>query len=313
MSPEKIATRDAYGKTLVELGRENEKIVVLDADLSGSTKTALFAREFPERFFNAGIAEANMVGMSAGLAAGGMLPFASTFAVFAAGRAFEQIRQSLAYPGLNVKIVATHGGITVGEDGGSHQSVEDLAIMRSLPNMTVLCPADGPETSAAIRAIAAYDGPVYVRLGRAKVPVVFPDDCSFTIGKGARLREGADLTFFTTGLMTAEAIAAAEILKEENVSAEVIHLGSIKPIDVELVLQSARKTGAVVTAEEHSVIGGLGGAVCEVLAEGCPTPVERVGLRDVFGQSGTRDDLLAHYGLTSAHLVEAAERVLQRK
>ena len=308
-----IATRDAYGKTLVELGRENEKIVVLDADLSGSTKTALFAKEFPERFFNAGIAEANMVGMAAGLSAGGMLPFASTFAIFAAGRAFEQIRQSLAYPSMNVKIVATHGGITVGEDGGSHQSIEDLAIMRSLPNMTVLCPADGPETAAAIRAIAAYDGPVYVRLGRAKVPVVFPEDCSFTIGKGSVLRDGTDMTFITTGLMTAQALEAAEILKAENINAQVVHLGSIKPIDVELVLQAARKTGAIVTAEEHSIIGGLGGAVCEVLAEGCPTPVERVGLRDVFGQSGTGDDLLAHYGLTPAHLVEAAERVLQRK
>jgi len=308
-----IATRDAYGKTLVELGRENGKIVVLDADLSGSTKTALFAKEFPERFFNAGIAEANMVGMAAGLAAGGMLPFASTFAVFAAGRAFEQIRQSLAYPKLNVKIVATHGGITVGEDGGSHQSIEDLAIMRSLPNMTVLCPADGPETAAAIRAIAEYDGPVYVRLGRAKVPVVFPEDCDFSIGKGALLRDGNDLTFITTGLMTAQAMAAAEILAEENIDARVVHLGSIKPLDVDLVIQSARKTGAIVTAEEHSIIGGLGGAVCETVAEGCPVPVERVGLRDVFGQSGTGDDLLVHYGLTPAHLVEAAERVMQRK
>lgn len=313
LSTEMIATRDAYGKTLVELGRENDKVVVLDADLSGSTKTGLFAKEFPQRFFNAGIAEANMVGMAAGLAAGGMLPFASTFAVFAAGRAFEQIRQSLAYPGMNVKIVATHGGITVGEDGGSHQSVEDLAIMRSLPNMTVLCPADGPETAAAIRAIAAYDGPVYVRLGRAKVPVVFAEDCDFTIGKGAVVREGSDLTFITTGLMTAQAVEAAEILAEENIDARVVHLGSIKPIDVDLILQAARQTGAIVTAEEHSIIGGLGGAVCEVLAEGCPTPVERVGMRDVFGQSGTADDLLAHYGLTPAHLVEAAERVLQRK
>lgn len=308
-----IATRDAYGKTLVELGRENEKIVVLDADLSGSTKTALFAKEFPERFFNAGIAEANMVGMAAGLAAGGMLPFASTFAIFAAGRAFEQIRQSLAYPGMNVKIVATHSGVTVGEDGGSHQAIEDLAIMRSLPNMTVLCPADAPETAAAIRAVAEYDGPVYVRLGRAKVPVVFPEECTFKIGKGNILRDGSDMTFITTGLMTAQALEAAEILSEENINAQVVHMGSIKPIDVELILQAARKTGAIVTAEEHSIIGGLGGAVCEVLAEGCPTPVERVGLRDVFGQSGTGDDLLVHYGLTPAHLVEAAERVLQRK
>jgi transketolase len=310
---EKIATRDAYGQTLLELGRENNRVVVLDADLSGSTKTKPFSKEFPERFFNAGIAEANMTGMAAGLAAGGMIPFASTFAVFAAGRAFEQIRQSVAYPGLNVKIVATHGGITVGEDGGSHQSVEDLAIMRSLPKMTVLCPADGPETAAAIRAAAAYEGPVYVRLGRGKVPVVFDQGCDFTIGKGVTLRDGSDLTFITTGLMTAEALQAATILAEENVSARVVHLGTIKPLDVELVLKAARETGAVVTAEEHSVIGGLGGAVCEALAEGCPVPVERVGLRDEFGQSGTADELLAHYGLTAAHLVEAAERILARK
>jgi transketolase len=308
-----IATRDAYGKTLVELGRENPKVVVLDADLSCSTKTALFAKEFPERFFNAGIAEANMIGMAAGLAAGGMIPFASTFAVFAAGRTFDQIRQSLAYPRLNVKVVATHGGITVGEDGGSHQSVVDLAIMRALPNMVVLCPADGPETAAAIRTVAAYQGPVYVRLGRSKVPVIFPDGCNFAIGRGVALREGKDLTFFTTGLMTAQALIAARILEEEKISARVVHLGTVKPLDVDLVLKAARETGAVVTAEEHSVMGGLGGAVCEVLAEGHPVPVERVGLRDVFGQSGTAEELLAYYGLTPAHLVEAGQRVLKRK
>ncbi|WP_432822074.1 transketolase family protein [Trichloromonas sp.] len=308
-----IATRDAYGKTLLELGRENSRVVALDADLSGSTKTALFGKEFPQRFFNSGVAEANMVGMAAGLAAGGMIPFASTFAVFAAGRAFEQIRQSLAYPKMNVKVVATHGGITVGEDGGSHQSIEDLAIMRALPNMTVLCPADGPETAAAVRAAAAHDGPVFIRLGRSKVPVVFTDGCDFAIGRGATLRQGTDLTFITTGLMTAQALEAAAILAEENISARVVHLGSIKPLDVDLVLQAARETGAIVTAEEHSVIGGLGGAVCEVLCEGYPVPVERVGLRDVFGQSGTAEELLAHYGLTPAHLVEAAERVVKRK
>lgn len=310
---EQIATRDAYGKTLLELGRENERIVVLDADLSGSTKTAGFAREFPARFFNAGIAEANMVGMAAGLSAGGMIPFASTFAVFAAGRAFEQIRQSVAYPKMNVKIVATHGGITVGEDGGSHQSIEDLAIMRALPNMTVLCPADGPETAAAIRAAAAYQGPMYIRLGRSKVPTVFPAAATFSIGHGVTLRDGTDLTFMATGLMTARALAAAEILAAENISARVLHFASLKPFDSALALQAARETKAVVTAEEHSVIGGLGGVVCETLAESCPVPVERVGLRDVFGQSGTGDELLLHYGLTAAHLVEAAERVMKRK
>lgn len=308
-----IATRDAYGQALLELGRENPKIVALDADLSGSTKTALFAKEFPERFFNAGIAEANMVGMAAGMAAGGLIPFASTFAVFAAGRAFEQIRQSLAYPRLNVKVVATHGGITVGEDGGSHQSVEDLAIMRSLPNMTVLCPADGPETRAAIRAAAELDGPVYVRLGRGKVPVVFPEDCDFKIGRGATLREGGDLTLIGTGLMTAMALEAAVQLSAAGIEARVLHIGTIKPLDEALVLKAARETGAIVTAEEHSVIGGLGGAVCEALAAGCPVPVERIGMRDVFGQSGPAGQLLEHYGLTPAKLVEAAERVLQRK
>lgn len=308
-----IATRDAYGQTLVELGRADSRIVALDADLSGSTKTAQFAKDFPDRFFNAGIAEANMVGMAAGLAAGGMIPFASTFAVFAAGRAFEQIRQSVAYPRLNVKIVATHGGITVGEDGGSHQSVEDLAIMRALPNMTVLCPADGPETAAAIRAAAAYDGPVFVRLGRGKVPVIFAEACPFAIGRGVTLRAGGDLTFMTTGLMTAAALAAATSLAGEGIDARVLHFGTIKPLDRDLVLQAGRETGAVVTAEEHSIIGGLGSAVCEALAEGCPVPVERIGMPDVFGQSGPADALLEHYGLTSAHLVAAARRVLGRK
>jgi len=310
---QKIATRDAYGEALLELGRKNEKIVVLDADLSGSTKTAAFGKEFPQRFFNAGIAEANMVGMAAGLAAGGMIPFASTFAMFAAGRAFEQVRQSLAYPKLNVKIVATHGGITVGEDGGSHQSIEDLAIMRAVPNMTVLCPADGPETSAAIQAAAEFDGPMYIRLGRSKVPVVFEDTSSYAIGRGQTLREGSDLTFMTTGMMTAHALEAAEILASEDVSARVVHFGTIKPLDLDLVLHCARETGAVVTAEEHSVVGGLGGAVCEALCEGTPVPVERVGLRDVFGQSGTAEDLLVHYNLMPGDLVEAAERVLRRK
>ena len=308
-----IATRDAYGQALVELGRSDSRIVALDADLSGSTKTAQFAKEFPDRFFNAGIAEANMVGMAAGLAAGGMIPFASTFAVFAAGRAFEQIRQSVAYPRLNVKIVATHGGITVGEDGGSHQSVEDLAIMRALPNMTVLCPADGPETAAAIRAAAAFDGPVFVRLGRGKVPVIFAEACPFAIGRGVTLRAGGDLTFMGTGLMTAAALAAAASLAGEGIDARVLHFGTIKPLDRDLVLQAGREPGAVVTAEEHSIIGGLGSAVCEVLAEGCPVPVERIGMPDVFGQSGPADALLEHYGLTSTHLVAAARRVLGRK
>ncbi|SNB47891.1 transketolase family protein [Geobacter sp. DSM 9736] len=308
-----IATRDAYGEVLAELGTENPDIVVLDADLSGSTKTAVFAKKFPERFFNMGIAEANMVGTAAGLAAAGKVPFVSTFAIFAAGRAWEQIRQSVAYPKANVKIVPTHGGVTVGEDGGSHQSVEDIAIMRAIPNMTVIVPADGPETKAAIRAAALYKGPVYVRLGRNKVPSVFPADCSFQIGKGCELRGGADLTFVTTGLMTAQALKAAELLQKEGISARVVHLGTVKPLDQELVIRAARETGAIVTAEEHSVVGGLGGAVSEVLCENFPVPVKKVGVNDRFGTSGKAEELLKYFGLTAEDLVEAAREVLARK
>lgn len=308
-----IATRDAYGETLAELGGEDPRIVVLDADLSGSTKTGVFAKKFPERFFNMGIAEANMVGTAAGLAAVGKVPFVSTFAIFAVGRAWEQVRQSVAYPKANVKIVATHGGVTVGEDGGSHQSVEDVAIMRAVPNMTVIVPADGVETRAAIRAVAAYKGPVYVRLGRNKVPTVFPADYRFEIGKGAELVDGTDLTFVTTGLMTAQAVAAAEILKKEGVSARVVHLGTIKPLDQEIIVKAARETGAIVTAEEHSIVGGLGSAVAEVLAEQCPVPLKRVGVNDRFGTSGKAEELLKYFGLTPEHLVETGREILTRK
>ncbi|HWI40715.1 MAG TPA: transketolase family protein [Verrucomicrobiae bacterium] len=307
------ATRDAYGETLAALGEENGNIVVLDADLSGSTKTSLFAKKYPERFFNMGIAEANMAGTAAGLAAAGKIPFFSTFSIFAAGRAWEQIRQSIAYPKANVKIVATHGGVTVGEDGGSHQSVEDIAIMRAIPNMTVLVPADGPETSAAIRAAAAYKGPVFVRLGRNKVQSVFSEGCSFEIGKGVELAAGTDLTFVTTGLMTVEAVKAAESLKSQGISARVLHMGTVKPLDGELLLKAARETGAVVTAEEHSIVGGLGGAVAEFLCENAPVPLERVGVRDRFGLSGKAEELLKYFGLTAADLEEAARRVLSRK
>ena len=239
-----VATRDAYGEVLAELGAENEQIVVLDADLSGSTKTSTFAKKFPDRFFNMGIAEANMVGTAAGLAAAGKIPFASTFAIFAVGRAWEQVRQSVAYPKANVKIVATHSGVTVGEDGGSHQAVEDIAIMRAVPNMTVIVPADGVETKLAIRAAAACKGPIYIRLGRNKVPNVFPEDYRFAIGKGCCLRDGSDVTFVATGLMTAQALAAAELLQEQGVSARVLHIGTIKPLDEELILAAARETGA---------------------------------------------------------------------
>jgi transketolase len=308
-----IATRDAYGETLAELGAENSAIVALDADLSGSTKTAVFAKKFPERFFNMGIAEANMVGTAAGLAAVGKVPFVSTFAIFAVGRAWEQVRQSVAYPKANVKIVATHGGVTVGEDGGSHQSVEDIAIMRAVPNMTVIVPADGIETKGAIRAAAAYKGPVYIRLGRNKVPTIFPSDHRFEIGKGCELRAGSDLTFVTTGLMTAAAVTAATELAKEGISARVVHIATIKPLDREIVLRAARETGAIVTAEEHSIIGGLGSAVAELLGEEHPVPLKRVGVRDRFGTSGKAEELLKYFGLTPEDLAEAAREVLQRK
>ncbi len=308
-----IATRDAYGETLAELGGEDSRIVVLDADLSGSTKTGVFAKKYPERFFNMGIAEANMVGTAAGLAAVGKVPFLSTFAIFAVGRAWEQVRQSLAYPKANVKVVATHGGVTVGEDGGSHQSIEDVAIMRAVPNMTVIVPADGVETKAAIRAVAAYKGPVYVRLGRNKVPTVFPADYRFEIGKGTELVAGTDLTFITTGLMTAQAVAAAEQLKKEGVSARVVHIGTIKPLDREIIVKAALETGLIVTAEEHSIVGGLGSAVAEVLAEECPVSLKRVGVNDRFGTSGKAEELLKYFGLTAEDLVEAGREILARK
>jgi transketolase len=308
-----IATRDAYGEALVELGGENPDIVALDADLSGSTKTGVFAKKYPERFFNMGIAEANMVGTAAGLAAVGKVPFVSTFAIFAAGRAWEQIRQSVAYPKANVKIVATHGGVTVGEDGGSHQSVEDIAIMRAIPNMTVIVPADGVETKGAIRAAAHHKGPIYVRLGRNKVPTVFPADHVFEIGKGCEILPGTDLTFIATGLMTAQAVAAAKLLEKDGIAARVVHLGTIKPLDQDIVLRAARETGAIVTCEEHSIVGGLGGAVAELLAEECPTLLKRVGVIDRFGTSGKAEELLKYFGLTPEDLAETARELLQRK
>jgi len=307
------ATRDAYGETLARLGEENRDIVVLDADLSGSTKTAVFRNKFPERFFNMGIAEADMVGTAAGLAAAGKIPFVSTFAIFAAGRAWEQIRQSVAYPKANVKIVPTHGGVTVGEDGGSHQSVEDIAIMRAIPNMTVIVPADAVETREAVAAAAAYKGPVYIRLGRNKVPSIFKDDHHFAIGKGCELAPGSDMTFITTGLMTAQALQAAAELEKEGISARVVHISTIKPLDQEIVLKAARETGAIVTAEEHSVIGGLGSAVAELLAEQQPTLLKRVGIHDRFGTSGKAEELLKYFGLTPEDLMEAAREIVGRK
>lgn len=310
---EKQATREAYGQALEALGAANENVVVLDADLSKSTKTNLFQKKFPERFFDMGIAEQNMMGVAAGFAATGKVPFASTFAVFATGRAYDQIRNTICYPQLNVKIAATHAGITVGEDGGSHQALEDINLMRGLPNMTVLVPADGPEAYKAVMAAAAYDGPVYIRLGRSAVPTVTDPDADFVIGKGKLLREGTDVTLIACGMMVAVALDAADLLAAEGVNAAVIDMSTIKPIDRALICEWAEKTGAVVTAEEHNIIGGLGSAVSEVLALECPTPLEMVGVEDVFGESGTAAALVEKYGLTKEHIAEKAKKAIARK
>ncbi|WP_411678944.1 transketolase family protein [Clostridium thailandense] len=310
----KIATREAYGKALAKLGQENEKIVVLDADLSKSTKTADFKKVCPERFINMGIAEGNMMTVAAGMAACGKIPFASTFAVFASGRAFEQIRNSICYPKLNVKICATHAGITVGEDGASHQSVEDIALMRSLPNMTVISPSDGVEAEAVIKAIAEYQGPCYVRLGRSGVPVINDNpEYKFEIGKAITLREGKEATIIATGIMVDAALEAYNTLSEEGIKVKVINIHTIKPIDKEAIIKAARETGVVITAEEHSIIGGLGSAVCEVLSENQPTPVVRVGIKDTFGESGKPAELLKAYGLTAEDIVKAVKKGLTLK
>ncbi|UNC90773.1 transketolase family protein [Candidatus Contubernalis alkaliaceticus] len=310
---QKIATRDAYGEVLVELGKKNSSIVVLDADLSKSTKTADFKEVFPQRFFNMGVAEADMMGTAAGFAAAGLLPFASTFAVFAAGRAYDQVRNSIAYTGLNVKIVATHAGITVGEDGSSHQSVEDIAIMRVMPNMTVIVPADGPETKKAVEAAVELNGPVYVRLGRMGVPVLFSEEEPFVIGKGKIIKDGSDITIIAIGIMVSIALEAAETLLQQGVKARVINLPTLKPLDEEIIIRAAQETGGIITAEEHSIIGGLGGAVSEVTAENCPVPVKRVGVRDTFGESGSPELLLEKYGLTSKNIVKAAQELLNKR
>lgn len=309
----KIATRDAYGKALVRLGKENKDIVVLDADLAKSTKTIEFAKAFPERFFDMGIAEQNMIGTAAGLSLAGKIPFVSSFAIFATGRAFEQLRNSVAYPKLNVKVAATHAGITVGEDGASHQSVEDIAIMRALPNMTVIVPADGVETEQAVIKAAKYEGPVYIRLGRSGVPVIYDENYQFEIGKAHVVREGSQVTIVAAGIMVSAALEAAETLTQEGIEAEVINLSTIKPLDEATILQSLQKTGCVVTAEEHSIIGGLGSAVAELAAEKYPVPLVRVGVKDVFGESGKPHELLEKYGLTPQDIVQAAKEVVARK
>lgn len=310
---DKIATRDAYGKALLVLGAENPNVVVLDADLSKSTKTADFGKKYPERFFNMGIAESNLLGTAAGLAAAGKIPFASTFAIFAVGRAFEQIRNSIAYPKLNVKIAATHAGITVGEDGGSHQAIEDVAIMRAVPNMVVLVPADGEETRQVILAAAKYNGPVYIRMGRLAVPLLFGEDYNFEIGKANVLKEGTDVAIMANGVMVSMALEAAAELAIEGISVSVINVASVKPLDVETIVRVSKQTKAVVTAEEHNIIGGLGSAIAEVLGERMPTPMVRVGLKDTFGESGRPEELLEKYGLTKVHLVKAVHEVLAKK
>lgn len=300
----KKATRQAYGEALVELGKINKDIVVLDADLTKSTKTSMFQKEFPERHFNVGIAEADLMGTAAGLATCGRIPFASTFAMFAAGRGFEQIRNTIAYPKLNVKIAPTHAGISVGEDGGSHQSIEDIAIMRAIPGMVVLSPADAVETKKMVFAAAEYEGPVYIRMGRLDVETIFDEETyDFQIGIANTVREGNDVTIAATGLMTYEAIKAADILAQEGISVRVINVGTIKPLDGETILKAAKETKFIITAEEHSVIGGLGSAVSEFLSEAYPTKVKKLGIYDKFGQSGKAAELLEKYELTAAKLV----------
>lgn len=306
------ATRDAYGEALLELGKKRPDIVALDADLSGSTKTCKFARAFPDRFFNIGIAEQDMIGTAAGLSLTGKVPFASTFAVFETGRAWDQIRLTVCYSNTNVKLVATHGGITVGEDGASHQALEDIALMRSLPNMNVIVPADAAETISVINTIADHKGPVYVRLGRAKIPYVMPDDYTFTLGKAFVFHIGKDANIIAAGIMVDIAKKAAEVLLKEGVDTGVINMSTIKPLDEETVLSAARSSGFIVTAEEHSIIGGLGGAVCEFLSERYPVRVIRIGIKDTFGCSGSPDDLLKYHGITAENIIKEVKTSLKK-
>ena len=306
----KMATRDGYGKGLVALGAEHPDVVVLDADLAGSTKTGMFAKAYPDRHFNCGIAEGNMMSVAAGLAASGLVPFASSFAMFASGRAFEQIRNSIGYPALNVKIGASHGGMSVGEDGASHQCCEDFALMRSIPGMVVICPADGVEAEAATKAAYEYKGPVYLRMGRLAVPVFHEEGFQFQIGKGEVMREGNDIAIIANGLRVYEAIQAGEKLAEMGINARIINMSTIKPLDEELVLKAAKECGRVITCEEHSVIGGLGEAVCSFLSETYPTPVKRIGVNDQFGFSGPAAEVLKAFGLCAEHIVEVAREVV---
>lgn len=308
----KVATRESYGQTLVDLGKEYKNLVVLDADLAEATKTNMFRTAYPDRHFDCGIAECNMTGIAAGLSTCGLVPFASTFAMFAAGRAFEQVRNSIGYPHLNVKIGATHGGISVGEDGASHQCNEDFALMRTIPGMTVICPADDIEARAVTRAAYHYNGPVYMRFGRAATPVFHDESYTFTIGKGELLRNGTDLTIIANGLLVWEALTAAETLAEKGISARVINMPTIKPLDTELVIKAAKETGRILTAEEHSIIGGLGEAVASTVVENCPVPVLRVGVMDEFGHSGPAAQLLKDFGLSAENLTAKAQELMKK-
>ena len=303
MKEEKKATRQSYGEALVELGKENNKIVVLDADLAGATKTVLFAKEFPDRFFDMGIAEANMFGTAAGLATCGKIPYASTFAVFAAGRGYDQIRNSICYPKLNVKICATHSGITVGEDGATHQMIEDISLMRTLPNMTVISTSDDTQTKWAVKEISKIEGPVYLRLGRLATPIIYDENQKFEIGKGIQIGNGTDATVFSTGVTVAEAIKAQEILKEKGIDIRVVDIHTIKPIDEELIIRCAQETKRLISVEDHNIIGGLGTAISEVLTEKCPVKLERLGIKDTFGKSGKAEDLMKHFGITSETII----------
>ena len=308
-----IATRDAYGKALVEFGAKYDNLVVLDADLAAATKTEMFKKAYPDRFFDCGIAENNMIGVASGLALSGKIPFASSFAMFAAGRSFEQVRNSVGYPGTNVKIGATHGGITVGEDGATHQCLEDFALMRTIPGMTVICPADAGEARLAVQAAIEYNGPVYLRFGRMAVPVLYDNTYAFSIGKGSRLVEGNDVSLIANGVEVEQALVAAELLKADGIHASVVNMATIKPLDQEMVLEEAKRCGCIVTCEEHSVIGGLGAAVCEFLSETMPTPVMRVGTNDCYGRSGSAKLLLSMYGLDAAAICEKAKNAIQMK
>ncbi len=309
----KIATRDAYGAALVDLGNERNDFIVMDADLAEATKTGAFKKAHPDRFYDCGIAEGNMMSIAAGIAATGKKVFASSFAMFAAGRAFEQIRNSIGYPHLNVIIGATHAGISVGEDGATHQCCEDIGIMRTIPGMTIINPADYTEAYKAVKAAINHDGPVYMRFGRLAVPVVFDDDYTFEIGKGVELKEGSDVTIIATGLMVAEALEAYEILKAEGISARIVNMATIKPLDTEIVLKAAKETGAIVTAEEHSVVGGLGSAVSEYLSEVYPTTVLKLGVNDTFGMSGPAAELLDKFGLRAKDIAAKAKEAIALK